>query len=103
MNFLKRLFSKKKKKKEIDVPNIEDEILLNKAKTLIGQWGVVAFSGEFNNVKITGIDEIIHYDNGSVDIRFITNDSFYNTILYDAKTVMNWVYNCDGKQFKNFK
>jgi len=99
-NLLNKIFTKKSNK--INVPE-DDKTLLDKAYTLIGQWCVVAFSGEFNNVKITGVSDIIHYSDGTTDVRFKTDDSFYNTILYDADTVMNWVYNCDGKEFKDYK
>lgn len=78
------------KKKSVVINNTDDEVVLEKAKTLVGVvtniWGVC---GDVENVTLTGVIGIVDY-HGHKEVGFTTDNSFYKTVYYYPETIMKW-------------
>jgi hypothetical protein len=74
-----------------------DELLLEKANTMIGQKAMVnGFCGDIEPVVLTGVIDIINNSRDRL-VKFSTSDSFYTTVIFDKKSIINWKYNILAK------
>lgn len=72
---------------------VSDEVLLAKAQTLIGQKATI--NGCCGDVEKITLMSVVNISDayGYKEVRFTTDDDFYQTVLFKAKTIMNWKYN----------